>query len=1149
MMKNLLVTIALLPFALSGVLAQGVTTSNIEGLVTDQKGGGMLPGATVVAVHVPSGTQYGAAVRVDGRYNIPGMRVGGPYTIKVSFVGYKDETFNDVYLELGQTFVLNSQLADEATQLGEVVVTANTDPTLNSDKMGASSNFGVNQIQRLPSIGRDFRDITSLTPQASATAFGFGGRSNLYNNLTIDGATVNNVFGLNPLPAGQSGATPFSIDAIQEISVSLSPYDLRQGSFTGAGVSAVTRSGSNDLTGSVYYFFRTQALAGNKVDGLSVPIPSFNYKNYGFRLGGPIIKNKLFFFVNAEIEARTDPFYTNPVRTNAAASQAGHTQATDDNDPQYGLAGLRTFLLGLPQPYDPGVYKNFNKQTYNTRFVGRVDYNVSSNTKFTLRGNYTNSYQDEPPSGSGGFASGPAGGRGNTNNVLSFSSSYYRIINKQYSVTAELNSTFLEGKLTNNLVAGYNAFRDIRQNAGGLPVPNFPTVDILGPNGNELTSFGPDPFTKNNKLNQDVVQLNDNLSLYLRNHTLTVGTANEFYHFNNVFTQVINGVYKYNSLADFYADAQASLTATKAPAQYTVQYVAVDGGPAATAANWSALQLGVFAQDEYTGLKNVKITGGVRVDVPLYLTTLPKNNYVNAIDLGGDHLRVGAWPKVSPLISPRVGFNWDAKGDRTTQIRGGTGVLTGRVPFVWLSNAVSNNGLFFGQYNSTTVPLDNTGDGIPYNFSQTPYKGSEALYSNLQTGYPALITNPLDKNYGRSSIVPAVNTIAKNFKFPQVWRSNIAVDQKLPGGVVGTLEFIYTKDIHAVFLKDENVRPTTATLSGDGRPLYGAAGSDRIILGNDRRYSGDLASSSGALVLSNTNKGWSASVTAQLQKNFNRNFQISGAYTYTDSREINPQNGSTAGGIYTQQANVLGANNPGLSYANALTPHRVVVYGSYRIEYARNFATTVGLSYVGNSGFNFNYIYTGDVNSDGVTADLIYIPRTQNEIVLSTNGATDTRTIDQIWTQLNNYISQDKYLNKHRGQYAQRGASFSPWVNRLNLNFLQDFYMDVNGKRHTIQVSLNIYNAMNLMSSRWGLVKNPARSSLITFLGYEQPNVAGNIAAPVDPATGVANAPTKGRPVYTFATNADGTPLTSSWIADQTANGRWQMQLGVRYIF
>ncbi len=1158
MRKFLLFACFVLTASMAG-FAQGVTTASMSGLVTDQKGE-PIPGANVVAVHTPSGTQYGTSTRVDGYYHLPAMRVGGPYTVKVTFVGMKEQTNENVYLQLGQNLVLGYRLIDESTQLGEIVVSGSKDPIMNSDKMGASSNFNVNQIQTIASIGRDFRDITRLTPQAGGSNFSFGGRSNLYNNLSIDGATVNNVFGLNPLPGGQSSSTPFSMDAIQEITVSLSPYDVRQGNFTGAGVSAITRSGNNELSGSAYYFFRSENFAGKKVDGKTVPLPGFDFKNFGFRLGGPIIKDKLFFFANVEFETRTDPFYTNPVRAKRSDDITGRTQATEDGDPETGIDSLRAFLIrpvskgGLG--YDPGVYKEFNRATESKRYVVRFDYNINSKHKFTLRGNITNAFQDQAPSTSGGFVGGPPGGRGNTNNVLSYSSSYYRINNNQSSVTAELNSSLGDGKFFNNLVAGFSAFRDKRENAGGLAIPSFPLVDILGPNGNNLTTFGPDPFTPNNKLDQDVIQLNDNFSIYLKNHTVTIGTANEYYKFNNVFTQVINGVYRYNSIADFVADADPATTGTARPAQYTTQYVAVQGGPSATAAKWEALQMGFFAQDEYTGIKNLKITGGVRVDIPIYLTDLPVNNYVNAIDFNGEQIRVGGWPQVKPLVSPRIGFNWDVTGDRTTQVRGGTGVLTGRIPFVWLSNAVSNNGLFFGQYNSTAVPFTNTGDGLPYNFSQTPYvlpaDAPASAYSDLAAGMPALITDPLDRNYGRSSIVPAVNVVAKDFKFPQVWRSNLAVDQKLPYGIVGTLEFIYTKDINAVFIRDANLAPATATLQGDGRPLYGAAGTDRAIIANDRRVNGDVAQ---ALVLDNTNKGYQWSITAQLAKTFNRNFQLSAAYTYTDSRELNPQNGSTAGGIFTSQANVLGPNSPGLSYANTLTPHRIIAFGSYRKDYLKHFATTLGFTYEGRSGGNFSYTYNGDVNSDGTNGnDLIYIPASKDEIVLSTSSANDTRTIDQIWTELDTYIAQDKYLSDRRGKYAERSGAIAPWVNRLNFSLLQDFYIDVRGKRNTLQFSVNLENALNLFSSKAGLFQNSARTQLIRFLGYEQPHTAGSLGSPVATSgptstLGQPWAATIGRPVYTFETNSDGTALSESYIPDQTVTGRWQIQMGFRYIF
>lgn len=1144
-----LLVVALLttPF---GILAQGVTTAGLTGTIKDLNGE-VIPGTNIVATHEPSGTTYGSASRVDGHYNIEGMRVGGPYTIRISFIGFKEQVHDQVFLELGQTLILSYELIAASTELDAVLVTGVQDAILNSEKIGASSNFGSTQIQRLPSIGRDFRDITRLTPQAGGGNLSFGGRSNLYNNLTIDGATMNNVFGLNPLPGGQSSATPFSMDAIEEMTVSLSPYDVKMGNFTGAGISAITRSGTNQISGSAYYFFRGPTNVGTQIDGVAAPVPDFSFKNYGARIGGPIIKNKLFFFANVEFEQRSDPAYTFPVRQTGEGSSSTNTQATDDNDPLTGLRGLRDFLI-TNYNYDPGVYKDLQRATESKRYVLRFDYNISQNHKLTLRGNITNAFLDQFPSGSGGFTGGPTGGRGNSNNVLSFASSFYRINNNQYSGTLELNSIFGGGKYANNLVVGYTSLRDFRENAGGIPVPSIATVDILGPNGQNLTSFGPDPFTKNNKLDQDVFQFNDFFTMYLKNHTVTLGTANELYSFNNVFTQVVNGNYRYNSLADFYADADPGTTGSQRPANYNIQYVAVAGGADATAAKWSALQMGFFAQDSYKGIQNLTLTAGIRVDIPLYLSDIPKNNYANSINLNGEKLRVGAWPEVVPLISPRIGFNYDLKGDRTTQIRGGTGVLTGRIPFVWLSNAVSNNGLYFGQFTSTNVPFTTTGDGYPYDFNQTPYVAPASNYSDLVGGNPTLVTDPLNRNYGRSSIVPALNTVSKNFKFPQVWRTNLAVDHKLPGGVVGTLEFIYTKDINAVLLRDANLAPSVATLAGDGRPLFGAAGADRQIIANDRRISGEIGQ---ALVLDNTDEGYQWSITAQFRKDFNRNISLMGAYTYTDAREINAQSGSTAGGTFASQTNILGPNNAGLSYANALTPHRIVAYGSYRIEYLEHLATTFGFTYEGRSGFNWSYVYSGDPNSDGTNGnDMIYVPATQGEIVLSTSNANDPRTITEIWNQLDTYIKQDEYLNNNRGKYVARNGAFAPWVNRLNFSLLQDFYMDVAGRRNTLQFSLNIENVLNLVNSSWGLTRTPARTQLIRFLGYEQPHTAGTLASPTataGPAAAVGSpwAATTGRPVYAFDLNADGTPLNATTIYDTSTGGRWQIQMGFRYIF
>jgi len=1093
------------------VMAQGVTTASISGTVTDANGE-PLPGATVIAVHTPTGTQYATATLGTGKYNFPNARVGGPYTITATFVGYHEQKQEGIQLGLGQAYTYDFKLTESNVQLSEVVVTGTANQTLNADRTGAATNINREQFERLPTITRSFQDFSVLSPQAG-TGFTFGGRSNLYNNFSIDGATSNNVFGLSAVPGGQSNAQPVSVDAIQEITVAVAPYDVRQGSFTGAGVNAVTRSGTNDFQGSVYGFYRNQSLVGDKIGGAEQPVLNFNYYNTGFRLGGPIVKNKLFFFVNAELEKRIDPAVTFPAGGSDANGRAYQQTAED-------LTRLRDFLLDPNKPggwtYDPGTFENFDVPTQSSKFLAKLDWNLSDKHKVTLRYNQLNSFRDIPPSNSGGFGSAPPGGRQNSNNALPFSNSWYRQNQNLYSVIGEVNSSF-SNKFANSLTVGYSAFRDFRETAGGGEAPNFPTVDIVGPTGQTLTTFGAEPFTPNNVLSQDIVQFNDNFTVYLGNHTVTVGTANEFFRFNNVFTPQIRGVYQFNSINDFISNVENPSQATGAnnyASQYLLQYSALRNNPTPNA-DWSATQLGFYAQDEFTGFKNLKLTAGLRVDVPVFPTTLPNNVVSDAATFsGGERIQVGQLPKSSLLWSPRVGFNWDAKGDRSTQVRGGTGIFTGRIPFVWISNQVGNNGLFFGTIQQTTQATTPV-------FSPNPLANAPELPDTLGTG------EPLARTF-------TINSTVRNFRFPQVFRTNLAIDQALPWGMIATVEAIYTKDINAIFLRDANLSEPVGVLNGDGRPLYGAAAGDLAVAPpNDRRINDRVVQ---ALVLDNTNRGYSWSITGQLQKTFDRGFYANVAYTYTDSRDLNSQSGSTAGGLFTGNQIVGDLNNPTLAYSSNLTPHRVVASASYRKEYLGLLATTFSFTYVGRSGNTFSYAYGGSPNSDGINNnDLLYIPRNREEILLTTTDARDTRTTDQIWEQLDNYISQDEYLNSRRGQYAERNGAVAPWVNALNIRLLQDFYINVGGKRNTLQFSWEVVNFLNLLNSRWGLVRIPARTNLIGFSGYETPHTA--------------NAPTTGRPIYTFATNPDNSALNNTFINNNVIDSRWQMQFGLRYIF
>ena len=1113
-------------FGLFGVVAaifmgstaygQGVTTSSLSGVVTDVKGD-ILPGATVIAVHGPSGTKYGTVTNEKGRYNFPAVRVGGPYKLTTTFIGFQEQAQDNVFADLGANSTVNFKVTEEGKQLQEIVVTAGRGAVISGDRTGASTNIKRESFERLPTLSRSFTDFSALTPQAGP-GFSFGGRSSLYNNFSIDGATSNNVFGLSALPGGQSNAQPISVDAIQELQVSLSPYDVSQGSFTGAGVNAVTRSGTNETQGSAYYFARNQNYVNKKVGSVEAPIIDFNSANFGARLGGAIVKNKLFYFVNVERETRTDPAVLFPA--DGIDSQNRPFQQTSTE-----LSRLQNFLTtttaGKDWTYDPGSFGTFNALTASTKFLVKLDWNISDNHKFTIRYNQMDSFRDVPPSGSGGFAAGPAGGRGNSNNTLPFSLSWYRINNNLKNVIAELNSTFGNGKFANNLQVGFSAFRDFRQAGGGADSPDFPTVDILGPNGQNLTAFGAEPFTPNNRLDQNIFQFNDKFDIFAGNHTFTLGTANEFYSFFNAFTPLIKGNYRFNSINDFIANVTNApgTPGFVAPAAYNIQYSALQG-VAAPAAEFKSAQYGFYAQDKYTGIKNVTLTVGLRVDIPTFDGSSVVGNPVTdeMTFANNEKIKANQLPKSTPLWSPRVGFNWDLTGDKKIQLRGGTGIFTGRVPFVWISNQVSNTGALFGTLSTSAT--------------STPAINQVRFSPNTTTYLPAItgtVANP---------VIPptfTLNATVPNFKFPQVWRTNFAADVKLPGGLIATGELIYTKDVNAVFIRDANLSDPVGTVPGDGRPLFGAANGDATQpAGPDRRINDRVVQ---ALMIDNISSGYSTSFTAQLQRTTGA-VQGSIAYTYTDSKDINGQSGSTAGALFTGNSVVSTLNLPNLAYSNNVVPHRVNGFVSWRKEWVKNFfATSLSFIYTGFTGSNFTYNYGGNVNSDGyANKDLMYIPRSQSEVILAPTNALDTRTPQEIWNQLDAYISQDEYLNSRRGQYSERNGVFMPWVNRLDMRLLVDITpFKVAGHKMTLQLSGEVQNFLNLLSTDWGLVRIPTRAQILSFAGYE--------------VTHTAAVPTTGRPIFTFPLNSDNTPLNQTFITSTGLGSRWQAQFGLRVSF
>ncbi|MBT9393973.1 TonB-dependent receptor [Hymenobacter sp. NST-14] len=1162
MKRHLYASMALVPMALASAhvsWAQGNTTSAMSGIVTDKTGEG-LPGATVIAVHTPTNTQYVAPTNSEGRFNIQGMRVGGPYTVRITFVGYKEAVRENIFLTLGQNQRLDINLSETGQTLSEVVVTGRQDPIINSGRTGAATTVQREQIERLPTLSRSFGDFTRLTPQANGQ--NFAGRSGGFNNITIDGALFNNSFGLSSTVGGQTNAQPISIDAIEQIQVSIAPYDVRQGSFTGAGINAVTRSGSNKFSGSAYYFLRNEDFIGRKAGDLDQKFPPFNLDNYGFRLGGPVIKDKLFFFVNAEREKRSDPgttFIANRDGTPAPGGNSNTSQASADE-----LSVLRNFLQ-TQYGYNPGVFEGYNLRQESQKATAKIDWNIAQGHRFSVKYNYLRSLRDVNPSNSGSI-----NGRSASRFGLPFFSSFYTINNNLDSYIAELNSTF-GSRFSNNLTAGYTAFRDFRESPGG---GNFPLVDIGNGTGlsapgsrinasNTLTSFGYEPFSANNILNTDVYQIGDNFTAYLGKHNVTVGTYNEFYKFQNGFAPNFFGAYQFNSLADFYSAARTTNDPSQPgyngytlvdgvptprpvdpnqpstigfPQRYQLQYSTQPDG-SFPFAEIRSVQLGLYAQDEWTPFSNLKVTVGLRGDLPFVTSDLPQNEAVaNLTFRDGVRINSGQVPKKTVLFSPRVGFNWDVLNDKTTQLRGGTGIFTGRVPFVWISNQASNNGVLFGSFDRNNSGPSSSTSGFPFSPDVNAYRPVNAA---ANTSYNLAVTAP-------------------DFKFPQVWRTNLAVDQALPGGIIASLEGLYTKDINATYHANVNLPQAQGNAAGaDTRPIFYSLGAPDPTTGlvalraDNRIFTGQGGVSASnpvitdAIEMRNTRKGYSYAITGQLQKSFSNGLYASASYTYSDARSVN-DGGSIAQSIWRDRQISGDPNENVLSYSNFLQQHRVLLSASYRREYINHLATAISFVYDASPAYRFSYVYSGDMNGDGQTSnDLMYIPRDQseivlNDIVLSSGQGGGRYTAAQQWADLDNFISQDKYLSARRGSYAERNGAVAPWFRQLDVKLLQDVFTNIGESKNTLQFSLDIFNVGNLLSKNWGTVRSTNRTNPLRFAGYDS----------------------QGRPAFTFPyqvnpslnttdnTVTPGQPLADTFFRNNGSLGsRWQMQVGLRYIF
>jgi len=1074
-MKEIMIML-LLSFSLAGIAQE--TTSEISGIVSDANSS--LPGVNITAIHVPTGTKYLTTTRKDGRYNLPNLKVGGPYTVTASFVGFSSLSQTDIVLNLGQTYKQDFQLVESSsTKLGEVTVKATNSKVFNSSRTGSQEIITRSTIEQLPTVSRSWTDMIKLVPSQNNSSF--GGISSQLNNLTIDGANFNNSFGLSNAIGGQTGAQPISLDAIEQIQVNVSPYDVKYGGFNGAGINTVTRSGRNQTFGSVYDYVKSKDLQSYKVGDVSLAKQDFNYNLFGFTAGGAIIKNKLFFFINAETESKTTPGTSWQASTATNAPNGVNISNANANK----LDSLANFLKNK-YGYDPGNYQGYSYTAQSKRLTVKVDWNIDEKNTFSFKYNLLRSSNQIQPSNSG--AANTTYGRTPGQYAMPFYGAGYQINNNADIFIAELNSRF-SNTVNNKVQVGYTMLRDFRKS---LSSQDFPLVDILDGNGQPFTSFGYEQYTYGNKLNTDVIQLNDNLNIYAGAHEITLGTQNSYKAYSNGFSPSYEGVYRFNSLADFYASANG----TKAAARYDLSYTL--GGSAFPLVGPKDLELSAFAQDKWKIKDNFTLTYGIRFDYTKFYDTFLYNPVVDTLShfYNGTHANTGLAPYAAIQISPRLGFNWDVFKDMSLQVRGGTGLFQGPPPFVWISNQASNSGMaLFGSISN----------GVGYMFSPDINKYRPTTTGTLSSSYSINVTDP-------------------NFKFPQVWKSTLAVDKKLFGWTI-TAEGTYIGNINASVFQNIALPSTGLITLSDGRvrfpstsvyPISGIATSaTNPKIGN-------------AIYMTNANAGYTMYGTLQIQRQF-KDFYASIAYTAMTAKDASVS-GSTASTMWGSKMTSGNSNDFTVGNSNNYIPHRIIANVGYKKEWSKMFTTSVGLLYEAAPNYSTSVIYNGDLNNDGFNNDLMYVPKNSSDIKLTQATGGDTRTVAEIWTQLNNFINNNPYLSKHRGEIVERNAMVLPWTNRVDLNITQDINFMINNNKHTLKISADIYNLTNLLNSNWGVNQIPTTTAPLTFVKMD-----------ADGKTPIFSFP------YLDPTNK--IPYSQSFKNDIGLGSRFQVQIGVRYLF
>ena len=1094
-MKNALRSLMLACIAMfAGVFAYAqVTTSALSGRVVDQNGEPVI-GAAVMAHHEPSGTVYGAVTNADGRYTIQGMRTGGPYKVDFSCLGYQDAQFTDVTLQLAETFTLNAQIAESTEMLeGTIVIAAPTSKFATVEKTGASTNISQSQMIAMPTVSRSFSDMAKLSPYGG-NGMNFSGSSGRSTNFTVDGANVNNNFGLSAALPG--GGNPISIDAIEEMQVVISPYDVRQSNFIGGGINAITKSGTNTFKGTVYVYHQNENLHGSRVDGVDLERSPESETTYGFTLGGPIVKNKLFFFLNAE---RTpSPAEINKWRTSSdgVADETRMITRVKTSEAEE----MRNFLINNYN-YDPGSYNNYNKDQGNLKLLARLDWNINQNHHLSLRYNYTKNNAWKTPSTSRDVSDMSFGMLSKYG--LVYSNSLYNQMNNLWTISADLNSRFGDN-LSNQLLVTYSDIQDVRGNDGGF----FPFVEILaGDLGEDYANepymdFGTELFTYRNKVQNTVLNIKDDVTWYLGAHKITAGASLEAQMALNTYMRNGTGTFRFASMSDFYAG--------KAPVEMAFDW-GFDGDEYPSAKVRFA-QIGGYIQDEWAVNDNFKLTAGLRLDnLSFNNNDVLTNNATYDIDYGGRHVDTGKWPKTSIQVSPRLGFSWDVFGDRSLKVRGGTGLFSGRIPLVFFTNMPTNAGIVKGRL--------------------TRMKDPAVLSQMIQNGKLVTdrwqildILNSIDPNKYAKTITPEtapapseVAGVDYNFKMPQVWKSSLAVDYTLPVSFPFTIsaEYIFNKTINGVMLTNYNITDDNA-----GWTTFNGADNRHIYPSNYKYSRVD------AYILTNTNKGYGSTASISLNAQPLQDLNITAAYTHTVSKEVTGMPGSNATAAWKYIPSVDGPNFNVLHNSSYNLPDRLMASISYTDKGHNHWSLFYeGLVYSGNS-----FIYANDINGDGNAYDLMYIPK-DTEIGIDSDATFRFLTADDMDRYVE-FAAQDKYLSSHKGQYAEAYAVNQPMRHVFDFRFAHDFIVKIGNVKNTLQLSLDVQNAGNLFNSRWGVSKawNPDvphdTNGNAKILKLER----------IDP---------DGVPVYSTMVGSN----VHSWDYSHTLANCWYMQIGIKYMF